>query len=193
MALSYGNDFDYANNRLRNTLIKYKNYPFFVDYVDIDSGYVCGTILGTKKFMGEKVHINDCDLNPVELGYINYKAVALFSVRMPQRYYRQGITTNTFLFRGEKGWKRGDPFMNEITNCVLNKYPKIDHVIEYVHNKEKESYAFSKKWAVRLSKSDNLLLDYKGKGVGTIKNDMPVLNNKFQFLKESLEEELNVH
>lgn len=189
--ISYGEDYAYADNRLRNTLVSYKGYPFFIEAVMRD-GTVVGQVVGTKQFTGETFHLNDFDLTPLPLGYVNKGDRAIYFERMPSRFYRQGLTRDTLYTKGQN---RREGFMvNELACTIRGLYPKFEDCIDVVANNECLSWAFSRKFAIgKLKPSANKInVSYRGNIVGVVNDGGPKLDNKYSFLNESLEEVLHV-
>lgn len=188
--ISYGEDYAYADNRLRNTLISYKGYPVFVRGIN-GRGVIDGEFIGTRQFNGLPIHINDCDVTPIPLGYLNKQGRATYLERIPSRYYRQGLTRDTIYF---KNGRRLDLFEKELAKTVQNIYPKFEDCVELVFNNECVSWAFARKFAIGKlrANSKEITLAYRGNSVGRVEDNGPQLDKKFFFLNESLEEALNV-
>lgn len=190
MSICYGNDYEYANDRLRGTVITYKGHPIHVERIR-GGGLVEGFFLATNRFNGERIHLNDCDLSPIRLGYINLKRDAVYITRMPQRQYRQGLNQRQIVLSKKK---RNMPprliFSKPLTDMLSDRYPDIDTCLDLLQNDEKTSVAFSKKFSLTKDNRKSIGLEYRGKIVGRVNNSDNdiVLEKKFLFLKELLEE-----
>lgn len=190
MAISYGKDYAYADNRLRNTLISYKGYPLWVERIN-GHGYVMPRFIGTNQFNGLTPHIDECDVTPIPLGYVNKGNESVYLERIPSRLYRQGLTRDSLYSVGRD---RVGLTSDELAKTLQNIYPSIETCIELITNFECMSWAFARKFSVVRYKANSKTIDlhYRGRKVGYFKGGLPFLEKKFSFLRESLEECSNV-
>ena len=96
MTIEYTQDAEYAGQKLSGSIVRLNGRPIYIERV-----YSDGSVYATN-FMGHEVNcqLNELDLEPVPLGYINLKRDAIYGQRMPSRYYIQGLRNNNFTSLG---------------------------------------------------------------------------------------------
>lgn len=136
--------------------------------------------------------VENLDLTPVPLGYINHSDTCCFSSRMPMRRdWKQGLRPNNFVMYSL--YPELNMEVHEITrlydieDTCLNRYPSFRKCVDYVEETHRAS-AFSRCFAV----NEDGNLTYKGaKIVGKIEDERSItLEKKSTHLKEFLEESL---
>lgn len=167
------------------TLIrKIDGTPFLVSSVERQGGdVVCvGSTLPNEDF--EIVPLRDVDLTPVPLGFCNIGTKMVFACRKPMRRdYKQGLSRQNLVTYGAEGTVG---FKN-LTDTILNIYPKVDEVVKYLSPKSSGSRAFSRDFG--LSKKDGLInLCYRKYVVGKVEDKVLVLNRDKYFLEQHLSE-----
>lgn len=184
MSVDYSSDPGYAGEKLNGSWIRYKDGIACVLVVGGDGTVVVRDLLGKE----EQTKLNELDLTPVELGFVNFGGKAPYLARMPARHYRQGFRENILrsVVNGKNFYIN---YGKELLLAHKNMYPSINNCVEEVYNGEVEGRAFCKKFAIIKTRGD-LGLSYKDKLVGIVdhKKDKVVLNNKFLFLEEVLKE-----
>lgn len=190
MSVDYSSDLSYASDKLCGSYVKYDGEIVDVNcWEDEDIFHVFSNTKG-----GINVPLNELDLSPIELGYINFGIKAGYCRRYPKRHWKQGTRpANASMYVA--GQKKSFPSLctPEATAMLLDQYPSIENVIELIVNKEKISMAFSKHFALRMNpKSGQVYLDYQDKQVGKLcmESFTVGLDPKFSFLNEVLQESL---
>lgn len=191
----YGKDFAYANSRIQGTVVRLKkdNEPVYVQLVNNMGLCSVVAIEGMDQHMeaapgtSMTIRLDDLNLEPVPLGYVNTGGRALYLQRIPIRRGpgNQGLTQGNCGSTGERLWR----FPNKsLRQCIIGKYPSFDKAVEEAKVKTRNGngklIAFHRHWAVgpdTLYYKNELL-------VGTIVKGKPVLDEKFNYLKESLTE-----
>lgn len=187
MGLSYGKDYQYAAQRLNQSVVMKDGLPVFIHNID-GKGLVVYEICGYHT--GKQIaRLEDFDLTPLQLGYINTDNKALYLQRIPHRKYRQGLAQQNLYCVGNKI----SVFDRALVNLVGNRYPKVSFILEELFNENIKSRAFSKKWAIGRGRDRdfyNLLYKDRLSGTVSVKDESFKLTDSHKFLKESLEEVL---
>lgn len=185
---------EYAVSRLVDTVIMYKGRAFYV--TDIRENL---NVRGTIVLTGEEhtVDQDDPDLRfdcpPV--GYINTPRGAVYAMRIPQRRWKQGIDMRALV--DHRGRRIEGVDMQMVSHCLEGNYPKFEHSIKKkaegrnpfrMEPERNRKIAFSKNFCI--DPSGRQVLEYKGDPVGYIEDNLPILEDRFEYLKESLEEAL---
>lgn len=189
--VNYKEDYAYAQTRLSGTVVKHNDRVVLVNSVNYGGQCDLTDLLCNKELTA---HLNELDLSPVKLGYMNMKEGATYVMRAPIRYYKQGLTHNVIKAAG------GLPgfLSSNMVRTILGMFPHPLEAAECVHNKECSSMAFSRVFAFSKPLKKSLGLEYKSKKVGSVtwNEDVKSLNynldEEYEFLRESLEEALDV-
>ena len=185
--LDYKGDYSYANQRLAGTYIYYEGSPILV--VSIDQ---FGVVTFNRCGLGgdaEKCRLSECSLEPLRLGYINDGPLAHYLRRFPARVQRQGLQDRImYSSMGRIVALESIPFLN----CVIGSYPNLNVCLELVANKEVQSVAFSRTFALKVNERNNKI-EYKGKIVGSLVGESLKLklDKGREYLQESLERNCN--
>lgn len=189
--VNYKEDYEYAATRLRGTMVVSKGRALIINGMDPFGLCEVSDVMTGENF---QTHLKEIDLSPVKLGYVNRKRHAIYTMRAPARYYKQGLTGNVLKTKSKPiQW-----LSQQMAKTILGVFPTPIMAAEAVHNNESISMAFSRTFAFTSPKEDSLTLEYKGKSVGisTWNEDAKSinyhLNDEYEFLRESLEEALNV-
>lgn len=179
----------YAGTRLRESIVRFKGEPVFVLQVGAKGGKVAFQTLARAEDhelagIGECT-LQDLDINPVPLGYVNEAKFAYYVSRCPVREdWRQGLRKNT-MRTIPGGINVNFKFLRQ---TILGKYPNLKDALKLVNDRERESVAFSRSFAI----SRGGILHHKGQWqVGEIDERGYTLLPKFQWVEEALNEELN--
>lgn len=185
--LTYGNDYQYASSRLKDSVVMCDGKPIYVQEIS-GKGLVTATNLSNGKM--ETFLLDDIDLTPIQLGYINSKDRACFGYRYPSRTYKQGLTKYNF---GAHNFYE-TYHSKSVVRTILNIYPSLEDCLEQAINHEIDSIAFSRDFAVGFAEEDlKCPLFYRDVRVGYISwnnkgnNCNYELHNRFEFLQEVLE------
>lgn len=193
MTVSYVEDPSYASSKLGDSIVSYNGFPHQVLEVSSRGLTVIRDMIGNTN---REVGLEDLDLTPFKLGYMNSGRMAHYLMRIPSRQWRQGLRTG--LIYSYTGGGLGifrDPM--GFVNMVRGVYPSPGDVFDMLVNDEVDSYAFSRSF--RLSKSTHkkprFFLSWKGRQVGEATMGDRRLNIKlakdYEYLSEMLEEERN--
>jgi hypothetical protein len=190
--LNYGDDWDYAGTRLRDSLVRLGDgRPFYVHSVRED-GTVSGSLAGSP--FDTTASMDDLNLSPVPLGYVNKKRIVSYTSRSPTRHYKQGLTSYTLVAKGSPVSLTS----RDLAKTIMGVYPSVESVMEDVLTEEKSAQAFSRHFCVKGRTNGNPLLMYKHKPVGVISWNSDAcranfsLDDDYKYLNEVLEEETSV-
>jgi hypothetical protein len=180
----YGKEFEYADTRLKDSVVLYNNTPVFVAGVS-SSGIATATDLVSNKAI--RVPLAALEVSPLSLGYVNFKNCASYFMRMPKRRdWKQGtrpsnVTTVAGPIRfGNSSWVY-------IANTIRGMFPSFQYCLSEVRKKGRDSCAWHRNWCL----SSKGKVSHKGVVVGRLVDNTPTLDGKFKYLEESLKESLN--
>lgn len=191
----YGKDFAYANTRIQNSVVRILKTgdPVIVNIVGVNGACSVTNVedLDNRDLDGDNksfvCHLDDLNLEPVPLGYVNNGGVAIYLQRIPVRRGpgNQGLTTNNCVSSGERLFR----FPNKsLKQCILGKYPLFEKALEESRALTKvgkqKIIAFNRYWAV----GGDVLFYKNHLAVGYIKDSKPVLSSQYTYLKEALSE-----
>lgn len=192
MSIKYGDDFEYANAKLSDSIVQLDGEPVYVDNVSRE-GHCNVRKLGDQNYF--LVGLNNLDLTPVPLGNINHSSgQADYLARLPVRNWKQGLRmSNLYAIQDPRTARNLRIDSPSFINCILGNYPSLAKCIELLINDERSSVAFSRQFALTsFSKKGVSSILFKGRevGSGTIQDEQIVLTPfpKFHFLRELLEE-----
>lgn len=185
---------EYASTRLIETIITHENIPILVTGVGgIDEKIELNAYeLSDEDNTVKSYYLDDCDLNPVKLGYVNFKKGTHYLTRVPMRKdWRQGLRMNTILTaQGDK------PAMipyHVIANTIMGKFPSFKECLERLNQsklKGVQSIAFCRNFSI--SKEE---LTWKGLfSVGSVnmENGNIHINDESSWVREDLDENLEL-
>jgi hypothetical protein len=200
MPINYGNDYEYAHAKVSGSIVKFNDRPVMVHSINSEGALI--------KFMDalymksepeqsskELVPLAKLDFSSFPLGYVNCANNCLYVTRIPHRNWKQGIrSANLAAYQGSMVSIGSAEFIN----MLLNNYPKLGVCIESLLCGEIRGKAFSRRFALStFDKSrtapSRLQLIYKDIAVGVVElgdYEKIKLHDEFEFLKESLEEEM---
>lgn len=146
----YSNDnVEYARNRLNGTIITHMGKA--VEVIDVSfQGLkkpleVVSTEIITGNIISDK--IDNYDLKPVKLGFVNTKTSLYYIARMPLRNdWRQGFRKAQVAIKLQDG--RGDIDMVSIANTIENIFPSIEEVREELKGKRNAMKAFCREFCI---------------------------------------------
>ncbi|MCP4364974.1 MAG: hypothetical protein GY800_06700 [Planctomycetes bacterium] len=209
-----------ANQQLSNTYVELDGELAHITAIDGWNYWVKKPIdaLGGKRKWGiaAQTNIKECDLNlePIKLGYMNYRGSAYYVQRKPLRKWKQGIyidylemaTPDKPQQHLNNGLVRRNghapPMMSNLftTGSLIemydNDFPNFVRAFSEVNILGGESSAWSREWAFRkLVQHDGyggmkheISLDYKGKKVGEVQGGNVVIYHQFKYLTETFVE-----
>lgn len=152
-------------------------------------GLVEASVTYLKDKSTEGVTLDKLNLEPVPLGYLNYKNQVYYMARKPMRNdWRQGLRTANMAFIGAEGFY--DIPFTEFRNTVLDIYPTVVEIKDRIKRKIGTAMSFSRDFALSSRPDGDDFLHYRGKVVGSM-NMLPVLQENFKYLTEYLQEVLD--
>lgn len=182
--IKYNNDYQYANEKLSDSYVLLNGEIVLVLEVRASGEVWVRDCSGNTK---GGITLNDLNLEPPKLGYVNLDRYSGYVSRVPARHWRQGFRKNTLSMRNSRGNVGMFTINKSFNNCIRNQFPTLGQCLEVVVNQEKLSQAFSRIFSVA-SYKDSFVLEYKAKKVGEIdvRKDEVTLDNKFLFLEDVL-------
>lgn len=188
MSISYGDDFAYAASRLNESVVVHSetNTPVYIQRVDDEGNWLGQNALG-KRAVGR---VENLDLTPVKLGYVNSTTYASYIQRRPERRYRQGFRQSSMHNLSDTPGVR--ILSPELASTIRGIYPTLEMCIDRVENGEATTQAFSREFAVSRKLQKGYTLLFKDKVVGWVDCNDNVqtfgLDNKYEYLSEMLTE-----
>lgn len=179
MTWMYGEDWEYAESRLAETLVTHNGRPFFVCRIMPDL-----VAYGRDIITDAMVHVPavELDLTPVKLGYCNYNKKAYYTCRIPARRYKQGLRMDNLYCRGLQGLPARLQY-EHLTNTIMGVFPSFEKCLDSV--KKLNSMAWHRDWAMDREGT----IYHRGTDVvGMLQKDKVVLTPTFEYLKEALAE-----
>ena len=172
---------DYAEGRLAGTIIKLDGKAVKLSHC---FGDMMALVVDISTGQDKEVKLDDLDLSPIQLGYVNRGGEAYYLKRLPKREdWRQGLRCNNVSHHQMLGMG--------VVQLLSGDYPTFEEAHERVTAYEQNSVAFSRVFAVEMYG----YLRYKGRDcVGKVGKDAKItLHPTFLYLTEALKEALNEH
>jgi hypothetical protein len=191
MDMIYDNRAD-AVSRLMDTVIFYKGAAFYVEDISRDLEIIGHSILSKEPLV---INQEDSELSVAcpEIGFVNTPRGAHYFMRQPMRRWKQGLDFRSLICPYSGIRPRGLLTLDTLASCLENNYPSFKESIHigrslnpFKTHEGLPSRAFCKTFSVA-SGTEGLLLNYKGREVGVVEGEEPILSSKFQWLRESLE------
>ena len=179
----YGKDYEYANSRLSETIVRRNGEPVYVYGVRGGMSVQFASLENLDDVI--ECHIDELDLHPVPLGYCNYNKLASYLSRVPMRRdWRQGLRRGNFVSLSGIDANR-IPY-ECLRQAILGDYPTFTAALEAV--KKMKSIAWHRHWSLDV----NMQVLYKGgvRPVGRVENGQVVLDSRYMYLTEALKESL---
>lgn len=180
----------YAKSRLDGTIISKDGYPILVSEVfgTDDNIMVLYTDIHSDKDKSLKeCTLDSCDINPVKLGYVNYRKNAVYVMRPPMRIdWRQGLRVRN-LITSHNEYDRNIP-QNVLARTIRNEYPTFENCLEKLSSGD-TSIAYHRDFSI----NKNSILTYKGKiDIGNVNfdNGNISINQGFDWVQEAMNESL---
>lgn len=186
-------DVDHANLRLSNTIIRLGNYPIYLTEVYADwSASVTYLHSGKGSVLSDIRTLKDFDISPVPLGFCNAGSTASYLMRMPRRRTKQGLSEDSIAFHdgNRQSVRQNGAYAKALSNTINGVYPAKKEALSML---AKGFYvvAISRNWALARDVGGTYL-HYKYYGVvgKLIENEIYSLNPDFNYLQESLDQEI---
>lgn len=176
----YGKDYEYANSRLIDTIVRLESEPIHVNQVRRDGKVEYYTLADRGEI--KTCDLEDLNLKPVPLGYCNYGKMATYLTRMPMRRdWRQGLRRENMT--SISGMNSNKIPIHQLHHCIVGDFPTLAGALGALG--KVSSIAWHRHWAVN---TDNQVTYKGGVVVGSVKDGVVVLNESHQYLKEALAE-----
>ena len=129
------------------------------------------------------------DISPVPLGYVNLDTETVYTQRIPERRWKQGLCAEGFHAIGRASLIT-EVFNNGtcLADTILGNYPPFKNSLQLMQHPQTISTAFCRIFAIQKKEENEYLLMHIGREVGKIENERPTLNNSFTHLTEALGE-----
>lgn len=191
MTISYNSDPEYAGQKLTDSMVSFNGKPVYIHSVDGE-----GTV--TYGYVGKSGHftckLEELDLTPFPLGYVNRGRNTTYCCRLPARFYKQGLRQNLVASFGSGG--QVDVNSNSLVQTILGQFPKLSACIDRIGNEEATRMAFHRHFCVGKLALQGYSLYYKDVLVGWItpSNGNYAVSYKegCDYVREYIEEVLNV-
>jgi hypothetical protein len=183
---------EYAHSRLAETIVRLGELPVYILSVVNDGNSI---VVNYNNIMEDEppktAPLSDFNLDPVPLGYVNFKGKSTYLSRMPMRKdWRQGMRIiNITDINGTN--PHSMPY-KVIGQTIIGKYPSFDRCIAALNRKVKppNSIAFSRDFAIHL---EGGLIEYKGMikvGKVDLSNGDVTIDSKSSWVAEAFVESM---
>ena len=182
---------EYAKSRLVETVIRRGDIPVYVQDVTTMDGeiwvYYQKLMDGDDEIYGDG--LDDFNLDPVPLGYVNYKNFAYYLTRMPMRKdWRQGLRLLNVV--GPDGDRPPVP-LKTIAETIVGNFPTFKSCLEKLNTKKTiKNIAFCRDFSVSTEE-----IQYKGMfpiGKVDMENGNIHINDGMSWIREALDEALEI-
>lgn len=185
-----------AAMRLEGTIVSYDGKAFKVLGITGEDIRLYGVIIRN----GTEVTCHQDDpllsMAPPPIGYVNFDNHSLYLMRKPVRRWKQGLDIRALACPGAGMRIMAGLGDRNLMDCLENVYPSFEKSLGMFKSTNpfnpdaRKSVAFSRYFCVNKG-AEGLCLEYKGRAVGVVEKGVPVLSEKFQWLREGLEETIN--
>jgi len=177
--------------RLSTSIILLEEQPIFIESVTEQKALMYYTLTklvtkGPQRLQRISYNSPKLDYKPFALGYYNTEQLAHYVSRMPNRYYKQGLTYRSVVSPTMRLDTRTFPIV--INELCKNSYPSLNEVFNLLNTTCLQSAAFHKFWAIEKAELGVLYLTYKTRKVGWFNAQKEVhLAKDFLYLTENLQ------
>jgi hypothetical protein len=186
----YAGDNEYAGTRIDSTIVMYAGRPVVVSRVDRVGNKPVAHVRQLQDNMELTVDLDDLDICPPEIGYVNMHGIASYICRMPKRRdYKQGTRMQNLF--SHYGLNIRDITQANLYNTFMGVFPSYKDCINTVQmNPESPviSMAWGNDWAIDCEAN---LRHRFGKSVGRVEDSQPILFKEYQYLQDALQRSLN--
>lgn len=179
----YDGDIEYASSRLDQSVVRHLDVPVMVGPIDRDGSVSLTRLSDGHNYVAKLEELN---LIPVDLGYVNYDNAAHYVMRKPiRRDWRQGLRHNNMVVRN--GVPAGTIPWSNIAKTINNEYPTFEDARLMMKGKRQlQSIAWCRDFCIYRGWE----VVYCDDVVGKVIEGKVVLNEGFTYLKEALAETL---
>ncbi len=175
----YQDDPEYASSRLKNTIVFKDKEPIYITAIG-GAGEVRYYNLGSHSRREFLTTLQQIDLTPNPLGYVNTEWKAHYLRRWPYRQFKQGLTWDSI--------KKADLKGPDLARCLKNIYPSVTACVDEIYNREVFSRAFSRKMCLstdssRKSERPTIKVLFKDHPIGIFNLDTGTFDLKTFFMK----------
>lgn len=196
VAYYYDKDFEYVTRRLNGTVLfrMEDKVPVcilnVVEDLDKSSGSYKANILEIPTGKQYQAPLATLDMEPPRVGFVNLPDRAVYVFRRPVRKYRQGLHSEQ-LTTSKGGSMRDLPPLYDAVwvPTYTNTYPSFKEACVKINKDRVRSAAFARDFAVGYE-SKVIILYYQDTAVGRVQAGVPVLDAKYHFLTEKLQQDL---
>lgn len=191
-----------AQSYLGGSVVRYKSDPIYIyEVTHTRAGKYTAHFLPLGITDREFIHadVSELDLNPVPLGLVNFREYGrnfcVSTYRKPLRQWKIGLSRNNMIIRPGQFDKNDfrDSLLQgkDLRKTILNEFPSYEEALHKVVDEGEEGMAFSRRFAVKKkTKHSYLFHNLHENSVGKIIDRDIRLDDKYQYLSESLEEDL---
>lgn len=170
-----------------------KNIPVWVETVN-DDWSVRAFVLGTDtRVPVSDIRSGDLLPDPVKLGFCQIGSEAFYLSRRPSRRSKQGLDLSDVSIFHTLGGNIDlitTTAFKAVAKTITGDFCSFEAAIESVKEKKPKSLAFHRDWAL-VNKGGDIQAFYKFYGIcGILEKDKIRLSNRFEYLKETLEEDV---
>lgn len=189
----YGDDYEYAASRLDGTIVTLEGQPVYVHSVGVKMVAIVASLKDVQALT--QCDAKQLDLHPVKLGYCNMGGRTAYLMRKPMRRdYKQGLRRGNFTSVGD--FVADEVEYTHLSDVILGKYPSFEQVLKLATGAVKNLNPFKKEakssmaWCREWAMSSEGVLYHKGDVVGSLRDNVPALDEDYTYLRQALEEAL---
>lgn len=195
VAYYYDRDIEYVQRRLNGTILMRMadNAPIcvlnVVDDYNKDGKAFNANMMEISSGRQYQAPLSSLSMEPPRVGFLNLADRAVYVFRRPVRKYRQGLHSEQLVT--SKGSVRDLPPLYDTVwlPTYTNTYPTFKEACQKIAKDRVRSAAFARDFAVGYE-NKVLLLYYQDTSVGRVQDGVPVLDAKYHFLTEKLQQDL---
>lgn len=194
VAYYYDKDLDYVLRRLNGTVLLRAEDGVPVYIMGVQDIYDKATASYKALMMvlstGEQYEAPLATLNmeAPRVGFVNHGGVAVYAYRRPVRKYHQGLHMEQLTSK-ERGRDLPPLHNTSWVATYTNTYPSFKEALVKLKEAKTRSVAFARDFAVGYI-DKVLVLKYQDDIVGRVQDGVPVLDAKYHFLTEKLQQDL---
>lgn len=195
VAYYYDKDLEYVTRRLNGTVLfrMEDKAPIcilnVIDEFDKESSSYKANMIEIATGKQYQAPLATLSMEPPKVGFLNFNGRATYVFRRPVRKYRQGLHMEQLV--SYKTSVRDLPPLYDVlwVPTYTNNYPTFEEACQKITKDRIRSVAFARDFAIGY---DNKVLElyYQDTTVGRVQDGVPVLDAKYHFLTEKLQQDL---